>query len=178
MGMIGMIVTVGGPIGSGKTTIAKALAEKFKLKHISAGEVFRGMAEEKGMSLAEFSKFAEEHHELDKEVDNRQVKLAKDSGDAVIDGRLSGWMMDADLKIWLYAPLKIRAARVANREGKSYETALLETEEREKSEKKRYRMVYGIDMEDISIYDIVLNTSKWDAEGTIKVISTAFSSYV
>ncbi len=71
-----------------------------------------------------------------------------------------------------------KGARVANREGKSYETALLETEEREKSEKTRYRMVYGIDMEDISIYDIVLNTSKWDAEGTIAVISTAFSSYV
>ncbi len=175
--MIGMIVTVGGPIGSGKTTITKALAEKFDLEHISAGEVFRGMAEERGMTLAEFSKFAEEHHELDKEVDKRQVEMAKE-GDAVIDGRLSGWMMDADLKIWLYAPLKIRAARVANREGKSYETALLETEEREKSEKKRYRMVYGIDMEDISIYDIVLNTSKWDAEGTIAVISTAFSSYV
>ncbi len=172
-----MIVTIGGPIGSGKTTIAKALAEKFDLKHVSAGEVFRELAKEKGLTLAEFSKYAEEHHALDKEVDKRQVEKAK-GGDAVIDGRLSGWMMDADLKIWLYAPLKIRAARVANREGKSYETALSETEEREKSEKKRYRDVYDIDMDEISIYDIVLNTSKWDVEGTIAVISTAFSSYV
>ncbi|MFQ5976185.1 MAG: (d)CMP kinase [Candidatus Hydrothermarchaeales archaeon] len=172
-----MIVTVGGPIGSGKTTIAKAFAEKFNLKHISAGKVFREMAEERGMSLAEFSKFAEEHHELDREVDKRQIDLAKD-GNAVIDGRLSGWMMDADLKIWLYAPLKIRAARVANREGKSYQEALIETEEREKSEKKRYRDIYDIDMDNISIYDITLNTSKWDEGGTINVISSAFSNYV
>ena len=172
-----MIITIGGPIGSGKTTIAKALAEKFKLRHISAGKVFREMAKENGMTLAEFSKYAEKHHEIDKDVDKRQVKIAE-KGDAVIDGRLSGWMMDADLKIWLHAPLKIRAARVANREDISYQTALMETTEREKSEKQRYKDVYGINMEDISIYDIILNTSKWDAEGTIKIIGTAYSSYV
>ncbi|MFQ6135793.1 MAG: (d)CMP kinase [Candidatus Hydrothermarchaeales archaeon] len=172
-----MIVTVGGPIGSGKTTIAEALAEKFDLRHISAGRVFREMAEKMGMSLAEFSKFAEEHHELDREVDERQVEMAKE-GNAIVDGRLSGWMLDADLKIWLNAPLKVRAKRVANREKKSFEVALRETKDRERSEKKRYEEIYDIDLDDLSVYDVILNTAKWDAEGVVEIIGKMISACI
>lgn len=172
-----MIVTVGGPIGSGKTTIAEALAEKFDLRHISAGRVFREMAEKMGMSLAEFSKFAEEHHELDREVDERQVEMAKE-GNAIVDGRLSGWMLDADLKIWLNAPLKVRAKRVANREKKSFEVALRETKDRERSEKKRYEEIYDIDLDDLGVYDVILNTAKWDAEGVVEIIEKMISACI
>ncbi len=162
-----MIITVGGLIGSGKTTVAKALAKTFKLKHISAGEVFRSMAEERGISLEELTKLAEKNHDLDREVDEKQKKLA--TGNAVVDGRLSGWLLGADLKIWLKAPLEVRVRRVVKREGKGFEQVVEETKRREESEIKRYREIYKIDISDMSPYDAVINTSLWDAEEVVSI---------
>ncbi|WP_457554862.1 (d)CMP kinase [Candidatus Pyrohabitans sp.] len=170
-----MIVTISGPIGSGKTTVARAIASRFNLRHISAGEVFRALAEERGMSLAEFSRYAEKHHEVDRLVDERQVELAK-QGNAVVDGRLTAWLLpEAELKVWLKAPLEVRAERVARREGISYQQALQETKLREKSEAKRYREIYGISLDDLSPYDIVINTALYEAEDVIEIISLCIS---
>ncbi len=167
-----MIVTISGLIGSGKTTLATTLAKKFKLRHISAGLVFRKMAKERGLTLAEFSKLAEGNAEIDKEVDSRQVQLAS-KGSAVVDGRLSGWLVkNADIKIWLKASLEERAKRVGKREGKSFEEALRETKEREASEVKRYREIYGIDLYNLLIYDAVLNTDLFNAKEVAKIIET------
>ncbi len=170
-----MIITIGGAVGSGKTTVAKALAKRFGLRHISAGEVFREMAKEKGMTLQEFSKYAENNHEIDKELDRRQIELAR-QGNAVIDGRLTGWLIDADVKIWLTAPLEVRAKRVEKRENKSFQTALEETRDREESEAKRYKEIYNIEISDMSPYDIVLNTQLWNAESVIEIIEKMISS--
>lgn len=163
-----MIVTVSGLIGSGKTTVAEAIKRKFEFRHISAGMIFREMARERGVSLEEFTKLAEGNHDFDRKVDKKQREMVE--GNTVIDGRLSGWMVDADLKIWLKAPLETRARRVAEREKKSYEEALRETRQREKSELKRYREVYGIDLQDISSYDVVINTELWSAKDVIKIV--------
>jgi len=171
-----MIITVSGPIGSGKTTVARALAGKFDLKHVSAGRAFRTMARERGLSLQEFSRLAEEDSSLDKEVDRRQVELVKD-GRAVVDGRLSAHLIeDVDIRIWLKASLEERARRVAEREGIGYDLALEQTGAREKSEKKRYREIYNIDIDNLEPYDIVLNTELWDAENLIEVIASMVTS--
>jgi cytidylate kinase len=166
-----MIVTIGGPIGSGKTTVAQAIAERFGFRHISAGIVFRGMAEEKGLSLEEFSRLAEKDSSFDKTVDEKQKELAKD-GNAVVDGRLSGRFIDAEVKIWLTAPLNLRAERVSKRENKTFEQARVELEKREESEAIRYKRLYNINLYDVSGYDVVLNTALWSAEGVIKIIET------
>ncbi len=174
-----MIVTIGGDIGSGKSTVAKAVAERFKLKHISAGETFREMANERDMSLAEFSRLAEGNHELDKEVDDRQIEMARKARKAVIDGRLSGVLLkDAALKIWLRAPIEERAKRVAKREKKDYAQALRETKAREGSELRRYRTIYGIDLGDLSPYDAVLNTHIWGPDEVINIIGEMISPLI
>ncbi|MEE9594991.1 MAG: AAA family ATPase [Candidatus Hydrothermarchaeales archaeon] len=171
-----MIITIGGDIGSGKSTVAKALAERFQLKHISAGDTFRAMANERGMSLADFSKLAEQDYEFDKELDDKQVALAREAGDAMVDGRLSGVLLkEAVLKMWLRAPIEERARRVVKREGKDYDQALQETKEREVSEVKRYLDIYDIDLRDLSIYDVVLNTGLWGPEEVINIIGEMIS---
>ena len=167
-----MIITIGGKIGAGKTSVAKALAEKLGLKHVSAGMLFRKLAEERKMSIEEFSKLAERDESIDKLIDEKQRELAK-QGNVVVDGRLSAAMLDADLKVFLTAPLEIRAERVSERENKSYELALHEIKLREESEIKRYKKIYGIDMNDISLYDLVINTAKFDVDDIVEIIYAA-----
>ena len=70
-----MIITVGGLAGTGTTTTAEGLSEKLNIPYISAGFVFREMAAEKGMSVLEFSEFAEGNDDIDKEIDNTMLSL-------------------------------------------------------------------------------------------------------
>ncbi|MDR5694966.1 MAG: AAA family ATPase [Armatimonadota bacterium] len=164
-----MIIAIGGLIATGKSTVASILAERLGLRHISAGEVLREMARRKGVSLLEISRLAEEDHSIDREIDHLQSEMAK-AGDAVVESRLCGWMVDADLKVWLRAPLLVRAARVARREGKTREDALQEMLAREASERKRYREIYGIDLDDLSPYDLILDSSRWPPEAIAEAL--------
>lgn len=166
-----MIVTVGGSAGSGTTTISRKIAQFFGLTHVYAGEIFRKMAEKRGVSLEEFSKIAEESELIDLKVDKRQKELAVDG--TVVEGRITAHLVDADLKIWLDAPLKIRAERIASREDIVFEEAIKNIKEREASEKKRYKKYYQIDIDDMSVYHIVLNTALWDADGVFEICRAA-----
>jgi cytidylate kinase len=166
-----MIITVGGYPGSGTTTLCRNLAETFGFTHVYAGLIFREMAAQKGMTLEEFSKTAESNESFDLEVDRRQKEAAVDN--TVVEGRVTAFIVNADLKIWLLAPLVIRAQRVAKRENIPVEEAVTRITEREESERRRYKKYYNIEMEDLSGYDLVMNTELWDAEGVFKITREA-----
>jgi len=87
------------------------------------------------MDILEFSRYAEENPKVDREIDRKQKELCS-RGNAVVDGRLSAYMLDADLRIWLDAPLEVRAKRVAMREKISEARAKKDIMRREESEKK------------------------------------------
>lgn len=170
-----MIVTVGGSIGSGKSTLARAVSQKFDLVHISAGSVMREMAKERGMSLIEFSRYAENDSSIDKLIDDRQKELAA-GGNCVVDGRLSAYMIEADLRIWLDAPLDTRSIRVSEREKIPAGDAKTRILDREGSEKKRYLEIYGIDLDDMKPYDLVINTGKFGIDDMVSLVAMAIKS--
>jgi len=165
-----MIIAIAGPIGVGKSTVARALADRLGYRYISGGEVFREMARQRGISVVEVNKLAETDPELDRTLDRRQAELAR-AGNCVVESRLSGWMVDADLKIWLRAPVEVRAARVARREGQDVAAALRDLMERERSEWARYKALYGIDVDDLTPYHLVVDTTRWSAEVIADVLA-------
>jgi len=174
-----MLITVSGPAGSGKSTFADALAAELGYDHVSGGDIFRSMANERGVSLVEFNRLAEEDDQVDRDLDRRLREIATERDDLVLESRLAGWIAgeEADMKFWLDAPLDVRVDRVADREDKSRETARQESTERATSEAKRYEEYYGIDIEDRSIYDLVINTARWDPEAEITIALAAIDAY-
>jgi cytidylate kinase len=168
-----MIITLSGQPGSGKTSVAKEIAEKYGFVIISAGEQFRKLAAERGMSLEDFGKLAETDKTIDLAIDQRQKELSTKYPNVIVEGRLAGWTIDADLKIWLKTPLRVRAERIARREEIPVHRAFDETETRQKCEILRYKTFYEIDLTDLSCYDLIIDTSKWDAHGVSNIIFKA-----
>lgn len=159
-----MIVTISGPPGSGKTTAGKLLAERLGLEFVSTGLIFRAMAEERGVSLADFGAMSAEDPEIDKELDRRMISWASDKRSLVLEGRLAGHMLHLNgipaFKVWINATLDTRVKRTVGREGKTAEQVRQEIIERHKCERDRYRSIYGIDLDSMAIYDCVVQTDE------------------
>jgi cytidylate kinase len=174
-----MLLTVSGPAGSGKSTLAAGLADALEYEHVSGGDIFRSLADERDMSLVEFNKLAEEEADIDRDLDRRLREIARDRDDLVLESRLAGWMAGdfADLKLWIDAPIDVRAARIADREDKPVAQTREETQTRAASEAQRYEAYYGIDINDLSIYDLTINTARWDADGVVDLVTAAVEAY-
>jgi len=170
---MGLVVTIGGPHGTGKSTYAKLIAKEFKLRYVSAGQMFRELAKEKGISLEELSKEAGNSPEIDRLIDERSAAEAA-KGNVVIEGQLAAWMAKdlAKIRIYLKAPDRVRMERIAHRDHLEYAVARRQTIEREQIQRDRYRRYYGIDIDDLSLYNIIVETGNRSVErASAEVIS-------
>lgn len=175
----GSIITVSGPHGTGKSTYAKALAEALGLRYVSAGELFRDLAKQHSLSLEAFSHRAADDPSIDRMLDER-TKAEAEKGGVVIDAQLAAWMVRdlADVKMLLTAPDEVRFRRIAERDGCDVAHAMRETENRESIQKQRYKKYYGIDVTDLSIYDLKIDTSLYPIEKTKLVVIDAVRNFL
>ncbi|NOR47909.1 MAG: AAA family ATPase [Methanosarcinaceae archaeon] len=171
-----MLLSMSGLPGSGTTTVSKLLAEHYGVDLVNAGDVFRGLAKEHGMTLAEFGALAESDASIDVKIDERQKEIANTRDDIILEGRLAGHMAEKALKVWIKAPIDVRVKRISGREGASFDVMLDETIRREASEAVRYKEIYEIDIEDMSVYDLVIDSGKWDQFEIVKILMAAIET--
>jgi len=135
-----MVVTIDGPTGAGKSTVARAVAERVGYRHVDTGEMYReltAVALEHGADLDDGDALAalvgkplsapvdlrserisanvsavSRHEAVREHMRERQRELAQD---AVLEGRDTGTRVcpDADVKVYLTASVAERARRRA-----------------------------------------------------------------
>lgn len=168
-------IIICGLAGSGKSTAATAVAKRFGLKHVSAGDQFRAIAKERGLDLIELGRHAAEHPEFDKELDRRVMEHARKGG-VVLDGRASAYlarkMRIPALKIFLTVDPKVSAERVAKRDGISAAKALADSRLREREIAKRLKALYGLDTSSTGYYDAVIQTDMYRPEEVLELITS------
>ncbi|MEM3545820.1 MAG: cytidylate kinase family protein [Candidatus Bathyarchaeia archaeon] len=174
-----IVIAVSGLHGAGRSTQAKMIASEFKLRYVSAGSLFREYCTRERLNLGEASEKLRNDPTLDNYIDSRTREEAS-KGSVVLEGDLVAWMAGefADVKIFLTASDNVRFKRLAKREGKSIEEVAKETMQREANDRFRYSQFYGIDFQNLSIYDIVLNTDRLPAESIFRVLKTLIDEYV
>jgi len=175
-----LLITISGPAGSGKSHCASKLAELYGIPCHSVGSIFRKMASERGISIEELSRLAERDPSIDRELDRRTKELASKGGQ-IIEGRLVSFFSHSfpnSLKFYLTAPFEERVKRIAAREGISIDVAEIRTRMREESERRRYKSLYNIDVNDLSVYDFVINTTKWDKEAIVVLLKEIIDLYL
>ena len=174
--MAPLIIAISGKSGCGNSTVSKLLAKRLGVRLIN--HTFREMAAQKGISFEEMLRLAnaDPGFSYDRSLDEEQVKLAHE-GDCVIGSRLAMWLLpDAALRVYLSGSLEVRAGRIHEREGAKLADKLAFTKERDESDHQRYLRIYGIDNNDLSSADIIINTELWTPESEVEIVVTALKS--
>ncbi len=174
-----VVVAISGQPGGGKTTVAAEVARLLGVPLVSSGAIFRELAAKYGMEFIQFHKYAETNAEIDHSVDSITVERAK-RGNVVLEGHLAAWLARpyADVCVFLKADREIRARRVALRDGRNYEEALREIETREELNWKRYLAMYNIDTRDLSIFNLVLDTSHLSINDAVRITTDYVCTYL
>ena len=150
-------IAISGKSGCGNTTVSCLVADDLDLRLINF--TFRSLAQEKGLSLKEILALAAKDDSWDREVDTRQVEMAREEGGCVLGSRLAIWMLpEADLKVFLTARPETRAKRIQGREGNRLKDVADFTASRDRQDHERYLRIYNIDNDDYSFVDLVINT--------------------
>lgn len=148
--------------GTGTTTLCRLLERALELPYIYAGQLFREQAVARGMTLADFNALAQNDPEVDRALDDRQLELLRGGG-VILEGRLSGWLAHTNripaFKIWIVCDEAERIRRLVERDGEDAATQTRLMQDRVERERDRYARYYGADLTDVSIYDLVLDST-------------------
>jgi cytidylate kinase len=155
LGPSGLRVAISGKSGCGNTTVSRMVADQLGLRVVNY--TFKNLAHEQGRTFEEICILAETDPQFDHRIDRMQVKLAEEGG-CVLGSRLAIWLLrDAAFTVYLRASLEVRAARIAQREGKPLAKALRETEARDRRDHDRYARLYGYDVDSYEFASLVVD---------------------
>jgi CMP/dCMP kinase len=171
-----VVICVSGMTGSGKSTVAKRLAEKYGLGYFSGGNALKTLAQEEGYDsdvrgwweTADGLSFLQQRMgdpAFDKKIDEKLLSLAAE-GDVVLDSWTMPWLLkEKGFKVWLEASPQVRAKRVVNRDSISAEEALKALTEKDERTRRIYKSLYGFDLgHDLTPFNLVLSTDELDPD--------------
>ena len=145
-----IVVCISGMAGTGKSTLAKKLAQKYGLKYYSGGDALRALAAEKGYTSSsngwwespEGLSFLEQRKldaSFDRAVDEKLLEYAA-QGHVLLDSWTMPWLVKQGFKIWLAASVEKQAERIAQRDKMTVEAALEALKKKEVSEDDERRL--------------------------------------
>ena len=169
--MVKLDITITGDLGSGKSTVAKALCKMLNFKYFSTGGIQRQIGRENGMNTLELNYFAEKNLDIDKYIDDFVIKLNDEDESFAIDSRMAWHFIRKSFKIYLTVNPLVAAKRVmadCHRDSEQvmedvYEKSL-NLLERRAAEDKRFKAIYGVDCGDLNNYDLVMDTTHSGAD--------------
>ena len=175
-------ISLAGDLGSGKSTVSEILIKKLGAEYYSTGKIVRSIAEGRGMSVTELNVYMETHPEIDHEIDDGLRALSSVDKLLIIDSRMAWHFTEGTFKVYLSLDIETSAYRImnANRQGE-HATTLDETIDmtraRRESEKKRYMTQYGVDIKDLTNYDLVIDTSHVNPDEVADRIISGFMAW-
>ena len=180
-----MIITISGPPGSGKDTVARILAEKLNYGLISLGNIKREAAQEKGMTIEQYNAWGDDNpEEADRFFDNQLVEYGKNHENFIIIARLGWFFIPHSKKIFVNVDPFEGARRIyeqklgSGRGDSEYTVNSIDEQitlnsERVEGERKRYKKLYGADPYKTENYDVVVDSTKISPEGVVDKIMEA-----
>ncbi len=179
------IISLSGDLASGKGTVSNILTADLNYGIYRNGEYFRKLAKEMGMDVTSFNVYVKEHPEIDRQIENSAAEYAKQNDNFVIDARLGWYAVPESFKVYLKVDLDVSAQRAFYDE-KRKSTEKFNTVEEQKQdiirrynyENERYWNLYQIRKNDMSNYDLVVDTTDKTPEEVAKIIEEEYSKWL
>ena len=176
-------IVINGDLGSGKSTIARLIAERTGLAFVSIGDLYRQIAHSRGMSALELNLHAERDAEIDRYVDDLQRKMADSDEQMVVDSRLAWVFFRQAFKVHLITDPSVAAARVLSRPADKVESygslaeATRSLQVRSESERQRFVRKYGVDKSRLRNYDMICDTTRTTATTAADCIIESYTAH-
>ncbi len=181
-----VVVGISSFSGAGTSTAVENVAEILRERGQTVETLnytFTNLSQDLGIGFDEFRKLAEKDETYDFGIDlliRRRAEKALSEGKSVVAGsRIADWALGgiADLYVWIDLDSEIRAGRIYQREkeiwagkvkgakpryneGVSLEEIKEKSDSRDADDLARYKRLYGIDLNDNSFCNLVLNSGK------------------
>lgn len=166
-------VAISGDLGSGKSRVARQLAQELDVNYVSTGDLHRAIANDRNLSTLELNRIAESDRSIDEEVDAKLSIIAKQDTNLVIDSRMAWWFIPYALSVHLTVLPDVGARRVMERGDQAVEAYASELEARMKlrsragSERMRFMNLYGVDPHRLCNYDLIVDTTYLSPEQVV-----------
>ena len=158
-------ITISGQLGSGKSTVAKMLAEKLGWLYYSTGMAQREIAQKRGISTVELNRLAVSDPKIDEEIDGVFKNPPWGDRPCVVDSRLAFYFLPKSFKVCLLVDIATAAKRVAAEKGRVSEHYSTEGEALDYLKKRRelelahFSKNYHVDIDDLTQFDLVIDTT-------------------
>jgi len=184
-----LVLCICGMAGSGKSTVAKNIAEHYGLKYCSGGDALKAVAADLGYRTTEkgwwetsegisFLKKRLNNPEIDRKVDEKQLEWAKE-GNMVFDSWALPWLLKQGFKVWLEASEEVRVQRIAKRDDLSTEEALKFLREKENKTKEIYKKLYGFNLgEDFTPFHLVLDVNQLNQNEVFQTLCMVIDNFL
>ncbi len=179
-----MLITITWKAGSGKSTTAKALAEKLWYEYISIWEMKRKIAEEMWINIVEFNKLwelPENQKEFDLKYEEYQKNLDPNAK-IILESRLWYYCQPKSFKVFISVDDESAAKRIFNDHRAtdnytSWEEVYQETKKRNEEDVQRYINLYGINYQDPQNFDLIVDSIGKTLEETVDEILVAYNAF-
>lgn len=160
------IITIAGDHASGQGTLSNNLKEKLGYEIYRNGQYVRQLAKEKGMTIAEFQVYLNEHPDLDREIENSATEYASTRDNLIIDAKLGWYAIPESFKVYLKVDIDVAVNRAFEDQARKNTEPFSSLEEakekilyRHGEETKRWIEEYGVNRDDMTNYDLVIDTT-------------------
>lgn len=179
------IITLSGDLGSGKGTVSNILAKNLNYTIYRNGEYFRSLAKKMNMNVSEFCDYVDKHPEIDQEIEKSAAEYTKDHDNLIVDARLGWYVVPTSFKVFLKVDIDTASTRAYNdpkrKDTENFKTILEQKNDmikRKKSEHKRYKALYNVDIQDMKNYDLVIDTTNLTPNEVANIIQENYFKFL
>lgn len=179
------IITIAGDLASGKSRVTDMLQKELGYEIYRNGEYVRKLAKEKGLDITSFNEYLKEHPEIDQQIEKSAAEYSQTHNNLIVDARLGWYAIPESFKVYLKVDIDIAAKRAFEDEKRKETEKFSSIEEQKqdiikrfKMENERFFVLYGVHKEDMSNYDLVVDTSYSTVEKTSKLIIDEYRKWL
>lgn len=164
-----MYITITGELGSGKSTVAQLLCDKYGFTKYSTGTIQREIAKEKGITTLELNQQMSNdvNNKFDAMIDNKTIEISRNNigKDIVYDSRMAWHFVEESFKVYVTVDIHVAANRVimADRGQEEHYDSLEEAAKslikRKQLEDSRFAQIYSVNTTDFDNYDLIVDST-------------------